>query len=80
MVDGRIYAFFKDGRLVVKIPARRAAELLATDAASAFRAGGRTMREWVMLELADPGGEQCWRDWMQTGRDYVRSLRAAGHA
>lgn len=48
-VDGRFFAFARDDELVVKLPAERVQELLASGRGRVFRSGGRTMREWVTL-------------------------------
>ncbi|HUA06125.1 MAG TPA: hypothetical protein VMB27_19610 [Solirubrobacteraceae bacterium] len=41
------------GHLVVKLPARRVHELVATGRARPFAPNGRTFREWVALPCAD---------------------------
>jgi hypothetical protein len=72
-VNGKIFAFVKDDRLVVKLPAARAAELVAAGRAAAFQSGGRRMREWITVPLPAAGGDEPWRGLMADARVYVAS-------
>jgi hypothetical protein len=65
-VGGKIFAFLKDGALVVKVPATTVAALLAVGDGVAFMAGGRTMREWAMVP--DP---QRWSGLMEEAFTFV---------
>lgn len=52
-VNGGIFAMVSHGRLVLKLPSRRVAELIGSGAGGMFDAGkGRPMKEWVSLEAA----------------------------
>lgn len=70
-VDEKIFAFLKDERLVVKLPAAQAARLVAAREAVPFESGGRKMKEWVSVGDAD---EQRWRGLIDDARAYVASL------
>lgn len=49
-VNGRIFAMLARGELVVKLPADRALELVASGAARPFESTpGRPLREWVAV-------------------------------
>jgi hypothetical protein len=51
-VDGKIFAMSMDGRLVVKLPADRVAELITDGPGEPFGTSvDRPMREWVSLPL-----------------------------
>jgi hypothetical protein len=49
----RFFAFVRRGELVVKVPADRVSELIASGEGQPLRSGKRVMREWVTLEPAD---------------------------
>jgi hypothetical protein len=54
-VGGRIFAILRGDELVLKLPARRCAELVASGAALPFDRGqGRPLKEWVVV-----GADEC---------------------
>jgi hypothetical protein len=54
-INGGLFASLdrKHGHLVVKLPAARVADLVATGAALLFAPAGRTFREWAAIPLSD---------------------------
>lgn len=72
-VGGKVYAFFSASRdrVVLKLPAARAGELVKDGTAEVMRMGARQMREWVSLREPD---EVVWRRLMGEAADYVESL------
>lgn len=78
-INGKMFAFLKGDRLVVKLPAARAAGLVADGAAVPFESGGRPMREWVAVSMPTPAaGEGRWRDLMDEASRYVAELAGGG--
>jgi hypothetical protein len=70
-LNGRIFAMAVRGSLVVKLPATRAADLVAAGTARPFEtAPGRVMREWVSI---DPGTEAEWSDLMEEAFRFAAS-------
>ena len=68
-VNGKVFAMVVKGRLVVKLRATRAAELLASGQGEPFDPGhGRVMKEWVSLK---PGSGGRWLKIAAEALDYV---------
>ena len=67
--DGRIFAMLVKGRLVVKLPAARVAELVEAGAGERFDPGhGRVQKEWLSV-IADD--ESTWRSLAGEAESYV---------
>jgi hypothetical protein len=50
MTGGKLFAFIKDGGLVLKLPAARIDALIESHAAERFERGqGTPMREWIVV-------------------------------
>jgi hypothetical protein len=59
------------GQLVLKLPAGRVAQLIASGAGGTYDAGkGRPMKEWVSLE---PARQADWLDLAAEAMEFVRS-------
>lgn len=68
-VDGKIFAMIDSrGRLVVKLPKERVAELVRTGKGAFFDAGrGRLMKEWLSVDAAP----RSWIALAKEARDFV---------
>jgi TfoX/Sxy family transcriptional regulator of competence genes len=67
-VNRRIFAMVTRGQLVLKLPAARVAELVATGEGTAFDAGkGRPMKEWIALDT----GNRRWKSLAEEARAFV---------
>jgi hypothetical protein len=67
---GRIFAMFVRGRLVLKLPARRVAELVEAGAGVHFDANkGTPMKEWLSLE---PESGEDWLALALEALDFAR--------
>ena len=55
-VNGSIFAMVTGGRLIVKLPRDRVAELIAAGTGAPFDSGkGRPMKEWLAVATDDEG-------------------------
>jgi hypothetical protein len=69
-INGAIFAMLSGDRLVVKLPARRVAELIESGSGQSFDAGkGKPMKEWVCLL----GDEAACRDLVAEALAFGRS-------
>ena len=71
MVHGKLFAFPRGERIVVKLPPPRIDALAGKGAVTRVLMGQRLMKEWV--EVHDPGD---WRALADEARAYVASLVA----
>jgi len=71
-VGGKMFAFLREDRLIVKLPGDRASGLIATTGAVPHESGGRLMKEWVSLPL--PEDTEEWRTVLAEACEHVRAL------
>ena len=72
-VHDRIFAMVSRGRLVLKLPRHRVAELIGSGDGDTFDAGkGRPMKEWISL---DPARQGSWLDLAAEALEFVSSQR-----
>ncbi len=75
-VNGRIFAMVSHGRIVLKLPAGRVAELIAAGQGQPFDAGkGRPMKEWVGFA---PDLPEDWLNLATEALEFGRSKWSAG--
>jgi hypothetical protein len=79
-VNGKFFAFIgREGRLILKLPARQAADLVAAGLAHPVAIGRRTTREWVGLPMPDPPGDTTeWQRVLADAHRHVAAVTAAG--
>jgi len=72
--DGKIFAMLVRGRLVVKLPAARVAQLVDDGAGERFDPGhGRIQKEWLSVSAEDAA---VWRALATEAEAYVARRRA----
>jgi hypothetical protein len=70
--DGKLFALFTQGTLVVKLPRGRVAELIADKVGQAFDPGhGRLMKEWLTVTSA----KAAWVELTKEAFEFVRAAR-----
>jgi len=75
-VHGKFFALVSRDRVVLKVPAARAAALVAAGDAVPFETNpGRRLKEWVVL--TPPADLDLWRRMMAEARSYLTSQAAA---
>jgi TfoX/Sxy family transcriptional regulator of competence genes len=75
-VHGKVFAMLVTDRLVVKIPAAQATAVVAQGRAVPFESGGgRKMREWVALDVAE---RDAWPQLVADAFAYVESISRPG--
>ncbi len=73
MTGGKLFAFMKDGELVLKLPAARVDALIVSHDARHFERGqGTPMKEWVVVPTAASGE---WPDLVRDACDFVAGRR-----
>ena len=77
-VNGKFFAFIgREGRLILKLPASQAADLVATGKAEPVTIGGRKTREWVGLPMPGaPGDPAEWKRALADAHSYVAAVTA----
>ena|ERR1022692_3174502 len=69
--NGKIFAMFVRGQLVLKLPEERIDELIAAGHGARFDANkGTPMREWLSIS---PGSEEPWLPLAQEALSFARS-------
>jgi len=72
-VRGKVFGLVNHGgRLMVKIPADRAGELVSQGAVERMVMNGRAMREWV--EMPYEAGEDAWRSLLTEAYTYLDQI------
>lgn len=72
---GKLFSMVSQDRLIVKLPADRVDELVASGDGERFdpRKNGVEMREWLAV---DPGSGEDWHALAEEARAYVSSLKS----
>ncbi len=69
-ISGKIFAFPKDGELILKLPSSRVAELIESGAGRPWGPGAKVMKEWVAVSGA---ASEVWAPLLAEGRTFVGS-------
>jgi len=73
MTGGKLFAFIKDGGLVLKLPAARIDALIESHGADRFERGqGTPMREWIVMPASTSAD---WPDLVREACDFVAGRR-----
>ncbi|ADB31875.1 hypothetical protein Kfla_2810 [Kribbella flavida DSM 17836] len=78
--EGKIFGFVgSDGELIVKVPAERAAAVVADGGAERVRIGRNPAREWIGLAYPrTPDERERWRELLGVAHEYVASQGDGG--
>jgi hypothetical protein len=71
-IKKKMFAFLKEGNLVVKLPKNRVTELISSEVGLPYDPGnGKIMKEWVIipLDLSDK-----WIDFTLESKDFAETL------
>ncbi len=72
-INGSIFAMLSEGRLVVKLPAERVAELIRDGTGEPFDGGKtRPMKEWLAVSGLDP---EVWSALSHEASEFVSSRK-----
>ena len=69
-ISGKIFAFPKDGELILKLPSSRVAELIESGAGRPWGPGTKVMKEWVTVSGA---ATEDWAPLVTEARTFVGS-------
>ncbi len=67
-ISGKIFAFPKDGELILKLPRSRVAELIESGAGRPWGPGTKVMKEWVAVSVSE-----AWAPLVVEARTFVCS-------
>jgi len=73
-VRKKVFAFTKDGGVVLKLPAETVKALLRARAASLLVMGKRTMNEWVVIRYRDAADARKHLSLFKEAMDYVAEM------
>src|SRR5215467_6810136 len=70
-VGKKVFAFTKDGGVVLKLPPETVKTLVKAKTASLLVMGKRTMKEWVVIRYQDPADAKKHLGLFKEAMDYV---------